>query len=81
MAEHKTLAVMRASPRKRGNTNWLTDIVVSELRAGGCDVIEFDLFDMTIKPCTACRWCQKDWNRVSCVQKDDMQPIFDAIMK
>ncbi len=81
MAEHKTVAVMRASPRKRGNTNWLTDIVVSELRAGGCDVIEFELFDMTIKPCTACRWCQKDWNSVSCFQKDDMQPIFDAIMK
>ena len=72
---------MRSSPRKKGNTNWLTDIVVDELRAVGCEVFEFDLFDMEIKPCTACRWCQKDWDSVSCIQKDDMQPIFDAILK
>ncbi len=72
---------MRSSPRKKGNTNWLTDIVVDELRAGGCEVFEFDLFDMEIKPCTDCGGCQKDQSRVACVQKDDMPAIFDAIMK
>ena len=77
----KKAVVFRSSPRKNGNTNSMTDIVVQAMRASGCDVAEFDLFDMEIKPCIACRACQKDWSAPSCVQDDDLHLVFDAIMK
>lgn len=76
----KTITIFRSSPRKQGNTNTLTDVVAERLRELECDVREFDLSEMNIKPCIACRACQQDWGGVSCVQDDDMQQIFDAIM-
>ena len=77
----KTITIFRSSPRKQGNTNTLTDVVAKRLRELECDVREFDLSEMNIKPCLACRACQRDWREVSCAQDDDMQQIFDAIME
>ena len=76
----KTITIFRGSPREQGNTNALTDAVAERLQEEGCNVREFDLYDMNIKPCLACRKCQEDWSEVSCVQKDDMQQIFNAVM-
>ena len=75
----KTITIFRGSPRKQGNTNALTDAVAGRLREAGCRVREFELYDMHIEPCLACRKCQEDWSEINCVQKDDMQQIFDAI--
>lgn len=75
----KNIIIFRGSPRKRGNTNALTDAVAERLREKGCNVREFDLYDMHIKPCLACRICQENWNEISCVQDDDMGQIFDAV--
>ncbi|MBQ9015425.1 MAG: flavodoxin family protein [Firmicutes bacterium] len=73
------ITVFRASPRKNGNTNALTDVVVTRFRSRGCNVTEFSLYDMDIRPCIACRQCQRDWETVTCVQQDDMHQMIGAI--
>lgn len=77
----KNICILRASPRKQGNTNALTDLVSARWREAGCSVTEFDLYNMDIRPCTACRACQQDWSAVTCAQKDDMQQIFPAVLE
>lgn len=71
--------IFRGSPRKNGNTNALTDVVAGKLSSKGWSVREFDLYDMDILPCLACRQCQQDWSTVSCARQDDMARIFEAI--
>ena len=68
----KKLCILRASPRKNGNTNALTDAAAARFREVGCTVREFDLYDLDIRPCTACRACQQDWATVTCAQQDDL---------
>ena len=80
-AASRNITVFRASPRKNGNTNALADIVVHDLQQAGVNVLEFDLYDMDIRPCLACRKCQEDWSRITCVRDDDMGQIFEAIWK
>ena len=77
----KKIVIFKGSPRKSGNTNALTDIAADGLRNGGAAVREFNLYDLDIRPCLACRGCQKDWETVSCVQKDDMDQVFEAVME
>ena len=74
------ITVFRGSPRKNGNTNALCDVVVGDFVKKGIQVTEFDLYRMNIRPCIACRECQKDWSRVTCAQQDDFQLLSDAIM-
>lgn len=75
----QTAVIFRGSPRKNGNTNALTDVVAEQLRSKGWSVREFELYEMHIEPCLACRQCQQDWNTVSCAREDDMALIFDAV--
>lgn len=75
----KKICVLKASPRKQGNTYSLTEVVTTQLRAEGCEVTEFDLYSMNIKPCMACRVCQEDWNRAYCIQNDDMDKVIEAV--
>ena len=72
---------LKGSPRKNGNTNALTDIVLERLTEEGAAVKTFSLYEMDIKPCLACRKCQEDWNHVTCARQDDMQQIFAAVME
>ena len=75
------VALFRGSPRKNGNTNALADVFLATLRAAGHTVEDFDLHDMEIRPCLACRACQKDWSAVTCAQDDDMNRIFPAVLR
>ena len=54
--------IFKGSPRPQGNTNTLEKILADELRQSGVEVAEINLPDLEIRPCTACRWCQKDWS-------------------
>ena len=76
----KKICVLKSSPRKQGNTYSLTEVVVNQLRQEGCEIVEFDLYNMNIKPCMACRICQEDWSRAFCIQNDDMEQILADIM-
>lgn len=75
----KKVCVLKASPRHHGNTNSLADICIEVLRKNGLEIREFDLYRMDVRPCLACRMCQKDWTEITCVQKDDMAQIFETV--
>lgn len=74
--------VLFASPRgERSNTLALLHPWLDAWRQAGHEAEVFSLYDMNIKPCTACRGCQNDWQRPACVTQDDMQPIFDSVLQ
>ena len=74
--------VLFASPRgERSNTLALLRPWLNAWRQAGHEAEVFSLYDMNIKPCTACRGCQNDWQRPACVVQDDMQPIFDSVLQ
>lgn len=76
------ITVFRGSPRKNGNTNALTDAVVDQLGFDKSAVVQsYNLYDMDIRPCTACRHCQQDWTTISCAQQDDMDQIFQSVLE
>ncbi|MBP3216474.1 MAG: flavodoxin family protein [Clostridium sp.] len=75
------ICCLKGSPRKNGNTNALTDIVLEKLTEEGAAVNTFSLYEMEIKPCLACRKCQEDWTKVTCARQDDMEQIFTAVME
>lgn len=72
--------ILVGSPRKNGNTIALTKPFIRELEREECECSLIWLYDKTIKPCIACRKCQKDWTNVSCAQKDDMEGVFHEVM-
>ncbi len=73
----KTL-VLKASPRKDGNTATLADRVVEGLTAGGeTDIAEFSLHDLALHPCQACNACLRP-PFSGCVLDDGYQQIYPA---
>ncbi|MBQ1301738.1 MAG: flavodoxin family protein [Firmicutes bacterium] len=77
----KKACILKASPRKKGNTYSLLEPVVKKLEEGGFRCREFDLYEMEVLPCLACRGCQQDWSAANCVRRDDMGPVFEAVME
>lgn len=73
--------IIKGSPRKAGNTNALLDCFRAEWERLGHTDTAVDAYDSVIGPCIACRECQKDWSVFGCWQKDDMQKIFDGILR
>ena len=74
------VCVLMGSPRKEGNTAALLKPFCGELEKSGAKVDVHWLYDLEIRPCLACRNCQKDWSVFGCAQKDDGQVLFDRIM-
>lgn len=73
--------ILKASPHKNGNTNKITDCFIEELENHGVSCSIFNLYDMNIKPCLGCRKCQDVYEVASCIQKDDMEKIYDEVLK
>ncbi|MFC2099989.1 flavodoxin family protein [Candidatus Bipolaricaulota bacterium] len=71
----KTL-VLKASPRKRGNTATMADHLIDGLAAvGHTDTTTFHLNDLVIRPCQACDGCfQPPYS--GCVLDDDFATIY-----
>ncbi|MGI6721609.1 MAG: flavodoxin family protein [Anaerovoracaceae bacterium] len=74
------VCILFASPRKNGNTAQLLSPVREEIKDQDSDFRELDLYDMDLRPCLACRACQRNWSMFGCPQEDDMQQVYDAIM-
>ena len=76
----KDFIILTASPRKNGNTNSLAREFVRELESQGKSYEALDLYDLDMKPCIACRQCQKDWTKPSCARGDDevFRKVLDA---
>ena len=76
MTNKKAIKVIgvSGSPRKKGNTDFLIQLALDEIRKEGIDTEMITLANKTINPCNACMACKKDKNR--CVIEDDFEPIF-----
>ena len=72
--------VLMGSPRKNGNTAALLKPFCKEVEDGGAEVETVWLYDKDIRPCVACRSCQRDWSVFGCAQQDDVQEIFDKVL-
>lgn len=73
--------ILMGSPRKEGNTIALAKPFMEELKRRGADCSLIWLYDRDIRPCIACRACQKDWERAYCCQEDDMGELFAEILE
>jgi multimeric flavodoxin WrbA len=62
------------SPRKKGNTEFLVQLALNEMKKEGIDTELISLADKTINPCNACMACEKHKNR--CAIPDDFESIF-----
>ena len=71
--EMKVIGVS-GSPRKKGNTEFLIQLALDEIRKEGIDTEIITLANKTINPCNACMACKNDKNR--CAIEDDFEPIF-----
>lgn len=74
------VCILMGSPRKEGNTAALLKPFCEELQKGGATIEVHWLYELEIRPCLACRACQKDWTIFGCAQKDDGQMLFDRLM-
>lgn len=74
------ICILKGSPRKDGNTNTLLRPFAAALEKAGHTLEQFDLHDMDLRPCMACRKCQEDRTIFGCVHDDEMGKIFDSIM-
>jgi multimeric flavodoxin WrbA len=69
--------VFLGSPRKKGNSEILTEALLEGVRqAGGAPEI-IRLCDLDISPCISCGGCDKTGR---CVVKDDMIPLYKKIL-
>lgn len=66
-------------PRRNGNTAALLEPFIEALSAVDRKYETIWLSEKDLRPCTACRNCQKDWIGFHCPQPDDMQDVFDAV--
>jgi multimeric flavodoxin WrbA len=74
------VCILMGSPRKEGNTAALLKPFCETMTENGAEVREFCLYDMDIRPCQACRACQRNWDLFGCAQQDDVQIIFEEIL-
>ncbi|WP_418724888.1 flavodoxin family protein [Dysosmobacter sp.] len=76
----KRVLILMGSPRKAGNTAALLAPFCEALEQGGAETETVWLYDREIRPCRACRICQRDWTVFGCPQEDDVQDLFDRVL-
>ena len=78
----KKIVILNGAGKKNGNTASLIKAFREGAEAAGNAVTEFNLQTMNIKGCMDCQGCARKpaGNPQPCVQKDDMQQIYDAFI-
>jgi len=69
--------VFLGSPRKKGNSEILTNAVLEGVRQAGGKPEIIRLCDLKISPCISCGGCDKEGR---CVVQDDMTPLYEKII-
>ncbi len=72
------ILVLNGSPRPNGNTAAMVNTFKEAAEAKGHEVVCFNVCRMNIKGCLACEYCHGKGHG-ACVQKDDMQQIYDVL--
>jgi multimeric flavodoxin WrbA len=75
----KNIVVLSGSPRRGATTDKLAGAFIKGAEAAGNTVTLFQTSSMKIGGCTGCGHCFREPG--ACVQKDDMQKIYDALKK
>ena len=70
--------VLMSSPRKNGNTDRLANAFIKGVEENGHSTEKIYVNYQNIKPCLGCNVCQKT---NQCVQKDDMQEIYEKMLE
>lgn len=70
--------VLMSSPRKHGNTDRLANAFIKGVEENGYSTEKIYVNYQNIKPCLGCNICQKT---NQCVQKDDMQEIYEKMLE
>lgn len=73
----KILAIS-GSPRTKGNTAFLLEQALGEIKKYGIETELVHLSKLSIKDCTGCEGCRDSY---SCVIKDDMQQLYPLLEK
>ena len=71
-----TVLAIAGSARRNGNSETLLDWCVDAARAEGAEVTRFRLCDLDLRGCRACDACFKDG---TCIQMDDMGPLYSHL--
>ena len=66
------------SPRKGGNSDILCDHVLKGAESVGARTEKVYLYDIALRPCTACGACQKP-DQETCVLPDDMRKLAEKV--
>lgn len=69
---------LMSSPRKNGNTDRLANAFIKGVEENGYSTEKIYVNYQNIKPCLGCNVCQKT---NQCVQKDDMQEIYEKMLE
>ena len=72
------LLAINGSPREKGNTYTALQVVLDEAARLGAETQLIWLGDKNIRGCSACYGCVKNH---SCVQQDDFEDVFDAMVE
>jgi len=74
----KLVLVLKASPRKHGNSSFLADQAIAGAADAGASVETYNLHEMDIQPCSACDACQKG-QVDDCIIEDDMAALYPRV--
>ena len=75
----KKIKVLNFSPREKGNSAALCQIMAEAVKASGSEAVSYAIRDIDVRPCKACAACKKK-DFAFCAQKDDftaMIPLLD----
>ncbi len=66
------------SPRKRGNSAYLSEVFCQAVQDTGAEVETFFLNELAFKGCQACMSCKGKTEK--CAVKDDLTQVLDAVL-
>ena len=70
--------ILNGSPRPKGNTRQMIDAFCQGLQEAGHEFVVENVCRMNIHGCLACEHCHGK-GQGTCVQKDDMQEIYEGL--
>ena len=72
----KKIVILKASPRKNGNSNVLADAFAEEAKRSGASIAEYEVTNMKIGGCRGCYGCMK---KGGCVFQDDFEKVAETL--
>lgn len=74
------IATIMGSPRKKGNTAKVLELLENLLTKNGHDIDRINIVDYEINGCVGCQTCQDKMHELGCKQNDDAVGIFNRLI-